>query len=74
MSKDDDDKNGLKVVEIKIPPSASELNVEQMRGDMGGMIEGSKMLAKLLRAKYLALIDEGFTKEQALELSKKLEY
>lgn len=71
---DDDDDNNLRVVEIKIPPSAVQMGAAEMRKNMDDMIEGHKMLAKLLRHKYLSLIDEGFTKEQALELCRRLEY
>ena len=74
MSNDDNDDDGLKVVDIKIPLTDSQMGVADMRKNLDGMIEGHKMLSKLLRAKYLALIDEGFTKEQALELCKRLEY
>ncbi len=72
MSDDDDD--DLRVVEIKIPPTASQMGVEDMRRNLDDMIEGGQMMAKLLRAKYLALLDEGFTEKQALELSKSLEW
>ena len=72
MSKDDDD--DLKVVEIKIPPTAVQMGATEMRRNMDDMIEGGRMMAKLLRAKYLALVDEGFTEKQALELSKTLEW
>ena len=71
---DDDDDNGLKIVDLKIPPTDSQMGVADMRKNMDSMMAGHALLAKLLRAKYLALIDEGFTEKQALELSKKLEY
>ena len=71
---DDDDNGDLKVVEIKLPLTDSQLDIEQMRKSMPGMMEGNKMLAKVLRSKYDALLGEGFTKQEALELCKTLEW
>ena len=55
-------------------PTGDQARLPQIRKDMSGMIEGHRLLAKLLRAKYMALINEGFSKEQAFELGKKVEY
>ena len=42
--------------------------VAAMRDNLPAMIEFQKLNAKLIRARYLALVDAGFTESQALEL------
>jgi hypothetical protein len=42
--------------------------VDNMARVLPAMIEHVEMLAKLRRRAYLALVREGFTKEQALDL------
>jgi hypothetical protein len=44
--------------------------VRSMRENMHAHIELNQHLAKITRAKYLALIDEGFNEQQALQLCK----
>lgn len=44
--------------------------IRMMKEQMHDQLEFYKLTAKLHRAKYLALIDEGFTPAEALELSK----
>ena len=45
-------------------------NLRIVQQDLSAIIESMTINAKITRAKYDALIAEGFTKEQALELSK----
>lgn len=45
-----------------------------LKKDMDDMIEAMILQARLLRAKYDALIAENFTEEQALELCKKITF
>ena len=46
--------------------------VENCEEQLPSQIKFQGYMAKLLRAKYRALIEEGFTEAQALELCKKL--
>ncbi len=46
--------------------------IENLKLGLPYQIEYMKILATLTRAKYLALVEEGFTINQALELSKQL--
>ena len=45
---------------------------ENMRRHIPDLMENAKMIAKIRRAAFLAHVDEGFTKAQALELCKSL--
>lgn len=53
-----------------LPPMELEIALEQMKVHMPLMIEYEQLKAQQLRAKYDALIEAGFTLEQALELCK----
>jgi len=66
--KDDDDK----VVEINKKIGQWKHNVEEIKANIDLYCEHFRVVAKLQREKYNALIDQGFTKEQALELCKSL--
>lgn len=44
--------------------------LRMLRKSVDLFIEHAELTAKIRRAKYLALIDAGFTKEEALELCK----
>ena len=46
--------------------------LSNIKNTLSYQIECQTVLAKVYRAKYLALVKEGFTEEQALELSKTL--
>lgn len=56
----------------KLPTDGEKLkrSVDTMRASMPVFIESAKLTATMTRAKYEALIDEGFTPAQALELCK----
>lgn len=41
-----------------------------LKDNMPALIDAARMQAKLVRVRYLALVAEGFTEDQALELCK----
>ena len=45
-------------------------HVRNLEKEIPHLIKHNELMAKLLWAKYSALLDQGFTKEQALELCK----
>jgi hypothetical protein len=45
--------------------------VKHLRDNIIAMIEFEQLNARLVRAKYLALLEQGFTEQQALELCRK---
>jgi hypothetical protein len=51
-------------------PSNMKETVRNFKNSIEIHIEYIILNAKLTRAKYLALLDEGFTEQQAIELSK----
>lgn len=58
---------------VDLPKSQSDLEkaIEQFKRNMTLLIEYTVMNAKVKRAEYDALIANGFTPQQALELLKK---
>ncbi len=58
----------INVVNVEIPPTEMRKTLGAMHKDLQTMIEGQQFIAKMMRAKYLALVDEGFTKDEALKL------
>ena len=62
----------LSVFKGKGIPDDFKENIADMKSKMPLLIENIFLIAQLTRAKYNALLNEGFTKEQALELCKKL--
>ena len=58
----------LNIVEAGIPPTELRKMLGAMHKDLHTLIECQQYLAKMMRAKYLALVDEGFTKDEALKL------
>lgn len=57
----------------QLPPrdhSQTEKLIAEFKRNMSALLEYQVMRSKLQRAHYLALIAEGFTREQALELTK----
>lgn len=66
----DDDK--VKPVEALIPQVTDELRraVETHRRNLPFLIEYQQLQAKVTRKKFEALVDEGFTDKQAIELCK----
>lgn len=50
--------------------AALALNVRTLRENLPALMELKQLDAKLARVKFLALVQEGFTEMQALELCK----
>lgn len=68
MSDDrDPDYSGPQVVDLA-PPDKTRAALEELRRNLTTVFEGAELLAKVRRANYLALIREGFTEAQALDL------
>ena len=42
----------------------------QLQANLQTIIEAQRMMASITRSKYLALIEQGFTEKEALELCK----
>ena len=53
------------------PVALAQMLVD-MRNQIPALLEFERLQAKLLRAKFLALVAEGFSEQQALELCKKV--
>ena len=53
------------------PHVALAMAVKQLRDNLPALMEVEVLNARVTRAKYIALCNEGFTSEQALELCKK---
>ncbi len=51
-------------------PNEMKEAIKQLRSAMPDLIEHMKLMAELTKAKYDTLIEQGFTPEQAIELSK----
>lgn len=47
-------------------------DVKTLRENMPAILDAMPLIARATRAKYLALLKEGFTEQQAIELSKSL--
>ena len=58
----------IKVVKVDIPPSELRQALGAMNKDLQSLLEYQPIVAKLMRVKYLALVDEGFAKDEALTL------
>lgn len=53
-----------------IEKNAMRGHVEQLKRCIPEQIEAAQLMAKIRRAQYLALVAEGFTEAQALEICK----
>lgn len=62
--------NGPKIVNLE-SPQPTRAAVDNLRRILPEMMEHAALLAKIRRASYLALVEEGFTEAQALELCAK---
>lgn len=66
-----DDNRVVSIVSTGVPDKLAE-NVAELRRLLPARIEYQKVMAKLQREAYLAYIEQGFTKAEALELVKEL--
>ena len=64
--------NDKKLTGIDSKPHKLALMLGEAKADMKYQIEMQWLIAELTKAKYDALINQGFKPEQALELCKKL--
>ena len=69
-----DDKDKLKIIAVDFTPDQAKAALENLKRELPDLIASNREIAKLLRAKYLALVEAGFSHKDALELSKKLEW
>ncbi|WP_445677712.1 hypothetical protein [Pseudomonas putida] len=53
-----------------IEKNAMRAHVDLLRRNMPEQIEAMQLMAKIRRAQYLALVAEGFTEAQAIEICK----
>lgn len=56
--------------QIPTKPDEFAAAIEGMRRNLDNFVEHAKLTAKIKRAYFNALVAEGFTPEQALELTK----
>lgn len=61
---------------VDLPKTGTDMKalIESVKREMSDQMEIVALLAKMTRHKYECLVAEGFTSEQALELSKPMEY
>ena len=69
-----DDKDKPKVINVDFTPDEAKAALENLRRELPALIASNREIAKLLYAKYLALVEAGFRPGDALELCKKLEW
>ena len=65
-------KDNLTLFQGKSSPSITKDAIRQLRDGLPDMIEFYSIYAEMIHAKFEALKSQGFTEEQALELSKTL--
>ncbi len=72
MSDDEDDKPNI--IAVNFTPDEATKRLEELKRSVPEMVASNREIAKVLRAKYLALIETGFTQKEAMKLCKKLEW
>lgn len=65
----DEKGDGPTIVKLE-PPNQIHGEVEKFQRNTPHLIQHVRAMAKIRRASYLALVEEGFTEAQALELCK----
>ena len=62
------------IVNVDFQRSEAKALLEELKRTVPDMVASNREIAKVLRAKYLALIETGFTQKEAMKLCKKLEW
>lgn len=60
----------LKLASRREVPDATLVSLRQLQEQLPTILQAQKCVAQMTRARYLAMLEEGFTEEQALELCK----
>ena len=68
---DDDKPTGINVVRLNLPVSELKQALSEYRRTLPELIEFHKIEAEIWRHKYKALVDQGFTVAEALQLCSK---
>ena len=68
------DKDKPKLVTLEQSPSEMAKALAELERTMPELLATQRELAKLVRAKYLALVESGFTASEALKLCERLEW
>ncbi len=57
---------------VGLPSGKDEMKaaIAQLKRNLPELVEHAKLIAEVKRAAYLAYVEQGFTEEQALELTK----
>lgn len=63
-----------KIVAVNFTPDEATKRLEELKRSVPEMVASNREIAKVLRSKYLALVEQGFSQKDALELCKKLEW
>lgn len=62
------------IVSVDFTPNEAKAALEALKRAAPDLIKTQRELAKLVRSKYLSLIESGFSPNDAIELCKKLEW
>ncbi len=65
---DDDDKTHLRIAHLDVPPSEMQCAIAEYRKSLPHLIDYNRLQAQLWHKKYQALVGEGFTPSEALQL------
>lgn len=70
----DKDKDKPNIVVVNFTRDEATKRLEELKRSVPEMVASNRELAKVLRSKYLSLIETGFTQNEALKLCEKLEW
>ena len=70
----DDDKHKPTLVSVDFTPDEATKRLEELKRSVPEMVATNREVAKVLRSKYLALVESGFTPKDALKLCRRLEW
>jgi hypothetical protein len=62
------------VINVEFTRNEAKAALEELKRSVPEMVASNREIAKVLRSKYLALVESGFTPKEALRLCKKLEW